>query len=433
MVVVVKNSDADVSRGASNLTSVSSGQIKSGIEAMHRYMLTLKDKSGDYYHAGIKPDNHLDKGGNFDYLFGRDSEIFALERMDRDTEVARSTLKALSALQGSRTDPLNGEQPGKILHEMPSFNKPNIAWLHQGSPVYFSVDSTPLFLVLFADYYSITGDPAFKQNAVRAIEWMLNYGIRDGFLRYDKPSKGMGLLSQSWKDGIGNALEDLASPVAIVEVQGYAYAALSSRTLQSMAAESDPTLAARMKTAAAKLKERFNREFWSEKDQFYYLAIDGDGNKVMKIASNSGHLLYTGIMVREQADAVVKRLFMPDMITKYGIRTHSELEPDFNPFEYQRGSVWPHDNWMIAMGLKKLGYNAEYSRLRDMVLEVWNDFESAPEYVPVGAGSNNRSAIELDDQRLVSPPCNPQLWTVGAILYFLEELGQEAGKAGMRN
>ncbi len=381
--------------------------------------------SKGYLHAGLP---------KFDELFGRDSIVAAMQLLDHDPEIARRTLSELARLQGKRLDGTTGEEPGKILHELRELDdkgavdekqfediKSGVGWWKPNVPYYFSVDSTPLFLTLFAEYYNKTHDDKtlheLLPNLVAATKWILDYGIKDGLVRYDKPQHGSGLQSQSWKDGVGNLLDMIVEPVAVVEVQGYAYHALKSME-QILAGAGEGNLSGRMLAAAGTLKKRFNEEFWSPTDQFYYLAIGGDGTKIMRRTSNPGHLLFTGIIDKVSADAVVRELFSPGMITAYGIRTHASDATDFNQFAYQLGSVWPHDNWMIAKGLKAMGYKAEYNRLREATLDMYEDLKCCPEYVPVSKGG---LLIDLNDARLVSPPCVPQAWTVGAVINFMLE------------
>ena len=321
---------------------------------------------------------------------------------------------------------------GKILHEMRELDdskaidegqfeslKSGVNWWKPGVPYFLSADSTPLFIEAFVKHHMKTGDEnalaELMPNLEAAVGWILNYGIKDGLLKYDKPHNGEGLQSQTWKDGVGNLMDSITGPVAVVEVQGYTYYAL--RLLAPIMAKGGKgQLARRMISVSNALKKRFNEEFWSDEDRFYYLAIDGNGQKIMRKTSNPGQLLYTGIIDRAHADIVVEKLFEPDMLTQYGIRTHSALEQDFDEFAYQLGSVWPHDNWMIARGLNAMGYGKEHNALRDATLKMYEDLKCCPEYVPI---SGDGSLIALNDSRLIAPPCIPQAWTVGAVINFM--------------
>ncbi|MCL5420042.1 MAG: hypothetical protein M1354_04165 [Candidatus Marsarchaeota archaeon] len=358
----------------------------------------------------------------YNRLFGRDAAISAWQLLRYDPEIARSTLLELARLQGTKNDPETGEQPGKILHENTAVAIPGISWLRPNRPVYFSIDSTPLFLILAGKYYEATGDKMtlrkLQPNLVSAAKWILDYGMSSGLVRYDKPAGGKGLQSQSWKDGIGVLMDTLEGPVAVVEVQGYAYCALRS-TAAILAGFADGALAVRMKEAAVLLKKRFNEEFWPPGADFPYLTIDGMGRKQAAITSNPGHLLFTGILNADQASRIVSRIFKPDMFTRCGIRTHSAASPDFDEYAYQLGSVWPHDNWVIAQGLKSAGYPWHYDAIKRAVSGALVGMGSSPEYMPIGF---NGSAMGLADSRLVSPPCTPQAWSSGALADFLTEV-----------
>ena len=374
-----------------------------------------------YLHAGYP---------KFDEIFGRDSIIAALQLLRSDPQIARSTLIALAELQGTKVDTITGEEPGKILHEFSEVENQDLetlkgttGWWKSKVPYYFSVDSTPLFISALGEYYEFTKDEALLcelwPNLVAAAKWMLDYGIRDDLLRYDKPANGEGLQSQSWKDGIGNIMDDVMGPVAVVEVQGYAYHALQA--FARLAAYGNENAIAEQALAVSQnLKKKFDSEFWSEKDQFYYLAIDGNGRKIMKAASNPGHLLFTGIIDESHAKAVVKRLMQSDMLTPYGIRTHSSLDEDFDEYAYQRGSIWPHDNWMIAMGMRAMGFSKEYQIIRAAVIKAYGELGSTPEYY-----SASRDGILIRPAQLKEPPCDPQAWTVGSIMHFIHDLVRE--------
>ncbi|MCL4365164.1 MAG: hypothetical protein M1569_00925 [Candidatus Marsarchaeota archaeon] len=393
--------------------------------ALREEMDMLRSPKG-YLYAGLP---------KFEELFGRDSLIAAWQLLDYDPNIAKSTLRELSKFQGQHSNPETGEEPGKIPHELRELDekgageekyfeslKSGVNWWRPGTPYYFSVDSTPLFLITFAEYYNRTHDgkllEELRPNLVSAIRWMLDYGIRDGMLRYSMPNDGKGLKSQSWKDGIGNLLEKIASPVAVVEVQGYTYKALKAMVPIIRRMGMDAQLVQRMEDDAVALKRKFNEEFWSSQDNFYYLAKDGKGAGIMRITSNPGHLLFTGIVDKEYADAIVSRLFSPEMITAYGIRTHATSEPDFDEHAYQLGSVWPHDNWIIAQGLKSMGYGREYAMLRNAMLNMYEDLGHCPEYVPISKGG---LLLDLNDLRLASKPCIPQAWTVGAVINLMME------------
>ena len=378
---------------------------------------SLRDKRG-YLLAGFP---------RFLGLFGRDSLITAWQLLDYDPKIAKNTFLILAELQGKKINPKTGEEPGKILHEYYSKNTPDewfkkykwkVKWLKRGVPVYFSVDSTPLFLIVLAKYFQKTKDEKFllkiMPNVVKAIDWMINYGgLKHGFLRHRKGKAGKSLKSQSWKDGKGNPMEKMKGPIAVVEVQGYVYLALKevSKLAQIL---KEKELAQELRAKAEDLKENFNKDFWMESRKYFALALDEKNKQKKSITSNPGHLLFTGILDKKGEAAVVKRLFKDDMWTPFGIRTHSELEPDFDPLLYQNGAIWPHDNWIIAQGLKKLGYKKEYNKVKTAMMAAYKDIGFIPEFYGVIDG---RITLKMKEKIV----CHPQAWASGAVFNFLKQ------------
>ena len=358
-------------------------------------------------------------------LYGRDSLITSWQFLDYDSKIAKFTLKTLVKFQGKKIDFETCEEPGKILHEYYLRNTPNswwqkykrhIKWLKRGRPNYMSLDSTPLFLIVLAEYYKKTKDKKFLQeiweNAKKAVNWMINFGDinKDGFLDFGKRKWKDGLLVQSWKDAAGDLFSSLKNPVAPVEVQGYAYLAFKEMAKLAKIFKKE-SFSQTLEKKAKILKKNFNQKFWIAESNFFALALDGKGKQKKTITSDPGHLLFTGICDEEKENKIVKRLFKPDLWTIYGIRTHSTLEPDFNPLSYQRGSIWPHDNWLIAEGLKKLGYRKEYRKIKKAILKAFEELKSIPEYYSV------------IDKKIIKPKraCYPQAWSAGAVINFLTQ------------
>ncbi len=365
----------------------------------------LKDRRG-FLMAGFP---------SFMRLFGRDSIISAWQLLDKNPGIAKATLEILSQYQGTIVNEEREEEPGKILHEF-DFKLKNHPEKNFPFPYYGSVDSTLLYLILFSFYYKKTGDKKFLdskwENILRAIHWIENYGDKnkDLFVEYERKNPN-GLFHQGWKDSFEDHLK-IEPPVALVEVQGYQYLAL--REVAFLAQEKkDWDLVDRLEERAWQLKKKFNEKFWMEDKKFFCLALDKNGNQRKAITSNPGHLLFTGIIKeKEKIDLVVKRLFEKDMFTPFGIRTHSELEPDFDPKSYHLGSVWPHDNWIVAQGLKKLGYKRECLKIKKAILRAYKELGFLPEYYGVVEGK-----ITTD---LPKPPCYPQAWSLGALFNFLQ-------------
>jgi glycogen debranching enzyme len=348
----------------------------------------------------------------FNKLFGRDSIISSWQLLDYDVSIAKSTLEILSELQGKDIDNLKEEEPGKILHETDLEGSQHTRWPF---PYYGSIDSTPLYLILFYFYFEKTKDKNFIEkywtNIEKAVDWIFNYGDKDKnlFIEYEKKNPE-GLDNQGWKDSNGLKIKP---PVEIVEVQGYEYLALEGVAYLSEILNKDKNFIKRLKERTKNLKEKFNQEFWMEDRKFFALALDGDKKQVKKITSNPGHLLFTGIIEEDKINFVVKRLFEDDMWTSYGIRTHSSLEEDFDPLSYHLGSVWPHDNWIIAQGLKKLGYQKEYDKIKEAIILAYEEIGHLPEYYAV---LNDKIIFKGLKEK---EPDYPQAWATGALINFL--------------
>jgi len=283
-------------------------------------------------------------------------------------------------------------------------------------PYYGSIDSTPLFLILFSFYYKKTKNLKFLnsrwENILRAINWIEECGDKDKdlFLEYQRKNP-KGLFHQGWKDGFEDHLK-IEPPVAIAEIQGYQHLAL--REVAYLAEiKKDWDLVDKLEERAWELKKKFNQDFWMAPKNYFALALDGKKQQRKAITSNSGHLLFTGVLRDEKIDFVVKRLFQDDLWTPFGIRTHSTLEPDFDPKSYHLGSIWPHDNWIIAQGLKKLGYEKEYQKIKKAILLAYERLGFLPEFYGVVNGE-----ITLEMKKT---PCYPQAWSSGALFNFLSE------------
>ncbi len=361
----------------------------------------LKDRKG-FLKAGLP---------RFNRLFGRDSLIAAWQLLDWNSNICKATLEILSQLQGRVINNEKEEEPGKIIHET-DLKKD---WRPKGFfpfPYFGSVDSTPLFLIIFSLYFKKTKDKKFLrnhwENILMALNWMEDCGDKDKdyFLEYQRMNP-RGLFHQGWKDGFEDRLK-IKAPVAIVEAQGYQYLAL--REIAGLARErKELDLAGKLEKRAECLKKEFNKKFWMKDQKYFALALDGEKKQRKAIASNPGHLLFTGIAEDDKIDAIVERLFEPDLWTKYGIRTHSEKEPDFDPESYHLGSIWPHDNWIIAQGLKKLRFKEGYKKIKKAIFLAYEEIGFLPEHY----GVKNGKLIKIEKA------CYPQAWAAGALLDFL--------------
>lgn len=356
----------------------------------------------------------------FSAIFGRDSLITALQLLLSLPELAKSTLRILARFQGERKDPQREEELGKILHELRMGELANVGKVP--NPYYGSVDSTLLFLILLGKYVQETEDRDFlreiRRPLHRALSWLerqLSKG--DGFIYYQQRSGGW-LINQGWKDS-GDAIRDKdgrvirGRKVALVEVQGYAYAALleASNLLKLLGSDGEG-----LKDKAYILKERFNREFWLDKEEYFALAMLGPGELVDSITSNPGHCLWTGILGEGKLRSVVERLLSQDMFSGFGIRTMASDQGGYNPMSYHNGSVWPHDNSLIILGLKGLGFTEEAERVAQGLLKASKGFGYR---LPELFGG-------FDDRRGYPVPypyaCNPQAWAAGTAFIMLEAL-----------
>jgi len=368
----------------------------------------LKDRKG-FLRAGRQTYNRL---------FGRDSLIAAWQLLDWNPGICKATLEILSQEQGKVFHDEREEEPGKILHETHF----ELKWHPDGLfpfPYFGSIDSTPLFLMVFAFYFKQTKDRKFLdrhwERILMALHWMEEIGDKDGdyFLEYERKNP-KGLYHQGWKDSGEDHLK-VEAPVAIVEVQGYQYRAL--KEISKLANfKKDTILSERLLERAAHLKSEFNKKFWMDKEQFFALALNRNKRQRKAITSNPGHCLFTGIIDENKIHAVVKRLFAEDMWTQYGIRTLSSKDPDFDAREYHLGAIWPHDNWIIAQGLKKFGYKDEYQKIRIALFSARREMGRLPELYAV----ENEKIVQTRTKANY-----PQAWTTGAVFNLLGVAFQE--------
>jgi glycogen debranching enzyme len=357
--------------------------------------------------------------------FGRDSLITARESLILNTECAKNSLEFLAKLQGTKYDNWRDEEPGKILHEI---RRGELATLGEipHTPYYGSVDSTALFLILVWDYLRWTNDHKFinklMPNIKAAIGWLDNYADLDGdgFVEYKRRS-ARGLTNQGWKDSTNSVMHldgTLAeAPIALAEVQGYAYHARKSMAqlfeFLGKTKESEINY-----EKAEKLKAMFNDKFWIENENYFAIALDKDKEQVKTIASNPGHCLWSGIVDDAKAKKMRDRLLQPDMFSGWGIRTISKAAKQYNPMSYHNGSVWPHDTAIIAYGLKKYGFVAAGQTLTSSLFDVsqHQTYNRLPELFCGFTRRGNNWPVEYP------VACSPQAWSAGAVFFLLESL-----------
>ena len=299
-------------------------------------------------------------------LFGRDSLIVSLQTMLVYPDFARGALDVLGAYQAQQRDDYRDAEPGKILHEL-RYGELAHFRLIPHTPYYGTSDATPLYLVALHFAWRATGDRSLIEKHLRTAEgclaWIDNYGDRDGDgLQEYQTRSSAGYENTGWKDS-GDAVmyEDgtlVKGPKVLCELQGYVYDAwLRMAEIYDEIGSHDRAKHLREKAAA--LFQKFNELFWNEELGFYAYTLDGDKKPVFSVASNPGHCLWSGIVRKDRAARVVARLMQPDMWSGWGIRTLSALHKSFNPYNYQTGGVWPHDNAIIAFGFRRYGFAAE--------------------------------------------------------------------------
>jgi glycogen debranching enzyme len=384
---------------------------------------------------GPKPGEHYIAAGIpwFTTLFGRDSLITALQVVPFMPDIARATLRVLADWQATEDDPSRDMEPGKILHELRTGEMARTGELPH-RPYYGSVDATPLWLILLEETFRWTGDLELVRslwpNALAALEWLDRYGDRDGdgFVEYERRSPA-GLYNQGWKDS-GDSMRHrdgsiAPAPVALIEVQGYVYDA--KLRLSNLARRlGDGPLAERLAAEAAALRSHFDAAFWMEDRGYYAMALDGEKRQVGTIGSNAGHCLWSGIVPAERVDRVIATLLDPSMDCGWGIRTYASGQPGFNPVGYHTGSVWPHDNSIIAAGMKRAGRHDAADRVASRMFEA---AQHSPDFrLPELFCGFDRGLADVPVPYPVA--CSPQAWAAATPLFLLQTmLGMRANAA----
>ena len=376
-------------------------------------MLATRERGEVFFAAGVPW---------FVCLFGRDSIITALETVANNPRIAAETLILLARYQGRHHDEWRDEEPGKILHELRVGEMANLGEVPQ-TPYYGTVDATPLFLCLLAEYVRWTGDLGLfcklEKNVERALSWLDTIADHDGdgFVDYVSLSE-KGLANQGWKDS-GNSIANsdgspAEPPLALVEVQGYVYRArLDMAWLYRLTDR--PDKAKSLEREAQALRKRFQSAYWLPNLRYLAVALQKDGRPVEAISSNPGQALWSGIVSARHARAVARTLLSKRMFSGWGIRTMAEGEAAYNPLDYQVGAVWPHDNAMIAAGLKRYGFSEDSLRAFTAIYQAASLFSSyrLPE-VFAGFGRS-----ESPEPVRYPVACTPQAWAAGSIPYML--------------
>jgi glycogen debranching enzyme len=356
-------------------------------------------------------------------VFGRDTLLTCLQTLLFGPELAHNALRVLAELQATEDDPAIDAEPGKIVHEV-RHGKGADAWFPR---YYGTVDATPLYLVLLSEVWRWTDDVALirdlREPAMRALKWIDEFGDLDGdgFVEYKRRSE-RGLVNQSWKDsGDSQRFHDgrfAEAPIAPCEVQGYVYDA--KRRTAELAREvwRERDLADRLEREAEELRSRFDEAFWCEdRGGYYALALDGDKRRVDSLTSNIGHLLWSGIVPSERADAIVDQLMGDELWSGWGVRTMSAGDAAFNPLSYHNGTVWPHDNSIIAWGLARYARWPEAQRIARRMLTAAGHFQHQ---LPEVFAGFSRTATPFP---IAYPTAaRPQAWAAGTPVLLLQLL-----------
>ncbi len=376
-------------------------------------MMITETASGPYPYAGVPW---------FSAPFGRDGILTAFETLWTDPSLARGVLAFLAEAQATTVDAENDAEPGKIIHEMRRGEMAALGEVPFGR-YYGSIDSTPLFVMLAGAYYHRTADRTLIEslwpNVERALTWIDARAEPDpdGFVAYERHSS-RGLVSQGWKDSvdaIAHADGELAeAPIALAEVQGYVYAARRAGA-ELARALGETERASKLDKTAEALRERFEKAFWCEELGTYALALDAQRKQCRVRASNAGHCLFAGIVEPARARRVVETLLDERSFSGWGVRTLDARAARYNPISYHNGSVWPHDNAIIAMGMARYGFKQGCSRILSSLLDASTHFDQRrmPELF---CGFRRRPE---EGPTLYPVACAPQAWAAGAVFLLL--------------
>jgi glycogen debranching enzyme len=392
------------------------------------YRRSVVDLAALRFSPPITPGKSLPAAGLpwFMTMFGRDSIFTSLQALPFTPELAATTLRVLGLWQGTRIDDFRDEDPGRILHEM-RYGEMTAFEERPHSPYYGCADATALYVVLLDEYERWTGDRKLvrelEYEARAALNWIDEYAdlMGNGYVSYRRRNEETGLENQCWKDSWDSiSYRDgrlPGFPRATCELQGYAYDAKVRGARLAREIWNDPTFADELEQQAAGLKRRFNRDFWVDEGEYFALALDENGDQVDALSSNNGHLLWSGIVEKGKAKAVVRHLMGPRLFSGWGVRTLAEGEGRFNPIGYHVGTVWPFDNSFIAWGLRRYGFKLEAAQIAAGILNAAAFFDGR---LPEAFGGYEREATKYPDQYPTA--CSPQAWSTGTPLLLLRSM-----------
>ena len=359
-------------------------------------------------------------------LFGRDSLITSFQALPYLPGLAATTLRVLAARQAVVRDDFHEQEPGKILHEQ-RFGELTARGERPHSPYFGTADATPLFLVLLDEYHRWSGDDdlvlALQPSARAALAWIDESGDldNDGYVEYECRNPTTGLVNQCWKDSwdsIQFANGELArGPIATCEIQGYVYDAQRRSARLAREVWHDEPLANRLELRARDLRAQFRRDFWMPERGCHALALDGDKRQVDSLTSNIGHLLWSGLLDDHESAATAERLLDEQMYSGWGVRTLGTNEAGYNPLGYHTGTIWPHDNSLIAAGLARYGHHDAAATIAAAILAVAPYFEHRLPEVFAGFPAPLTSAPAA-----FPTASRPQAWAAGTPLLLLTTL-----------
>jgi glycogen debranching enzyme len=395
---------------------------------MRTYRASLSDLGALRLHPDLSEGATLPAAGLpwFMALFGRDSLITSFQALPYLPGLAATTLRVLAARQAEGRDDFHEQEPGKILHEL-RFGELTARGERPHSPYFGTADATPLFLILLDEYHRWSGDDelvrALEPNARAALAWIEDSGDADGdgYVEYACRNPTSGLVNQCWKDSwdaIQFADGTLArGPIATCEIQGYVYDARRRAARLAREMWADEVLAARLERQAAELRERFRRDFWMPERGCHALALDGEKRQVDSLTSNIGHLLWSGLLDDEEAATTAERLLDEQLYSGWGVRTLGAREAGYNPLGYHTGTVWPHENSLIAAGLARYGHRDAASTIASAILRAAPYFEHRLPEVFAGY------PISMTSVPVAFPTASrPQAWAAGTPLLLLSTL-----------